>query len=414
MRIERINPDFEANRFRAVTYTADGVAFGHLEKFKAAYAASTAHRRLAKAYADNNVSPLSESYAEPGFILGNWLHNYGFISSYGKRRELGLDKDLGEFDTTDNPEIFEDFFKIAGEVSFAVQVLDVLRNTEHHGKIGLNPAEITHYEASEGITLTIPNPLRLLPDLQDWEGEPGIYRFPKSKYPFVGHDLSSYNKTANTWDLKYLDVLRLLTDLIESSLNTQVDFRFEKSNSGTEDFPVVGFADTPRDRFGSQKAMASDTDRHSIQGVLHPSGMLAFIWLLIAEDLEEIHNIEYDNCSGYDNREVEDADGRTRRVVGCGNVLKRARIRACLHCNAMVSVHDLDSEECPKNGLHSHRKHQRSWCSLSCRSRFQKRGKKQPELKQAIQEEQQKSEMPSLADMAKAFEEFNEKEQNNL
>jgi len=386
MKIERINPDFEWTRYRNITAVEDAASVSFPQRYKAPYASSTAHRRLSKAYADNAVSPLAHAHKEAGFVIAHWLGDYGFLTTEFRNESsatpyvlsasseksagdiLTTGKGVFEFDQVRNPLLFEHFFSTAGEVWWTVQVLAALRNTEHDGKIGLNPKEITRL-ASKSINVTIPNPERVLNP-----------RFPTSggAREFNNSDFLEPDRSADTWTINYLDVLSFVSDLIRTRLEGRVDLAFENSQ-----YPN-NFADSPRDREGSLQGTKrdsagnfletrSDTDTHKVQGVLQPKDLTAFIWLLLAEDFEEIPNFEYDNCNGYDDREIEDADGRTRTVLGCGNVLKRRRVRACLHCNAMVSVHDLDSEECPKNGLHSHRKHQRSWCSLSCRSRFQKR-----------------------------------------
>ena len=160
MKIERINPDFEWTRYRNITAVEDAASVSFPQRYKAPYASSTAHRRLSKAYADNAVSPLAHAHKEAGFVIAHWLGDYGFLTTEFRNESsatpyvlsasseksagdiLTTGKGVFEFDQVRNPLLFEHFFSTAGEVWWTVQVLEALRNTEHDGKIGLNPKEI--------------------------------------------------------------------------------------------------------------------------------------------------------------------------------------------------------------------------------------------------------------------------------
>ena len=55
--------------------------------------------------------------------------------------------------------------------------------------------------------------------------------------------------------------------------------------------------------------------------MLCPKDLLAYIWLLVAEEFTEIPNVDFVNCKGF---------------ADCGNTLKRARSRPCKHCQKSV------------------------------------------------------------------------------
>ena len=90
------------------------------------------------------------------------------------------------------------------------------------------------------------------------------------------------------------------------------------------------------------------------------------IWMLCAEELTELPDVEFEPCKNFDE---------------CGNVLKRDRARACKHCNKLVVQRNatyvvtkkpnagyVDDVGCTKSstGEHEVRKHQREFCTQSC------------------------------------------------
>jgi len=386
---KRINPEFKWERYQNVTSKTGSVTGGFPQIYKPTFEAATAHRRLAKAYEEGVLSPLSGENRNQSFIVSQWLSHYGLLYPETHFNNIGIkiQKDEGfEIDVSKNVKFFDDFFTHAGVVWWIVQVFNLFRRIEHNKEIGLNPSKITHLDATS-LKLNVPNPLRVRPapssNLTFMPADWAERKIPATEAVQSQISLSS---SATTWDATYLDLLRLIGETIQENLADNVQFTFVNW--------VNNFVDYPRSNYEKHQGIASDNATYKAQGVFQPKTLSAFIWLLLAEEFEEIPNIDFDTCAGYFDKEIASGDGKTKQVIGCKNVLKRSRVRACKYCNKLVfkkkekpnsnngrllltttqGITKCTSKENPSN-LHEHRNHQRNWCSLYCRSRFNSKSK---------------------------------------
>ena len=177
-----------------------------------------------------------------------------------------------------------------------------------------------------------------------------------------------------------------LSCLNKLSLKDAIEFKFSDWNNN--------FVDYPLELDGNEEILMNKTSTHKIQASISPKNLIAFIWLLLAEEFTGIPNIDFENCNGYFDKEISDKEGNLKKISGCKNVIKRSRLRPCIYCNELVYKRKekpennngrllLASEQgitkCTNNknpeGFHKHRQHRRKWCSPSCRLLFRKNSK---------------------------------------
>ena len=386
MQIQVISPDFEWRKYQKVTSGTGKITASFPKVYKPVFTATTAHRRLAKIYEDGILFPASDNKKDGSFVIGQWLSLYGLLYS---------DKDVSRGDIKDEEggnfkvnlltdrNFFDDFFTHAGIVWWIVQVFNLFRRTEHNGRIGLDPNKITASEASS-IILTVPNPLRVRPSLSsNLTFTPATWAARKISNLEIVQSQGNLNSTSTTWDASYLDLINLVRETIQKNLEDAIEFKFINWTNN--------FVDYLLDQDGSKEILVDKISTHKIQVVIPPKNLIAFIWLLLAEEFTGIPNIDFENCNGYFDKEVSDKDGNPKKILGCKNVLKRSRLRPCIYCNALV----YKRKEKPENNngrlllateqgitmctntnnperFHKHRQHKRKWCSQSCRSLFRK------------------------------------------
>ena len=383
---KKINPEFKWKRYRNVTSKTGSVTGGFPQIYRPTFEAATAHRRLAKAYEEGVLSPLSGENRSQSFIVSQWLSHYGLLYSETHFNNIDIkiqkDKDLEiEINVNKNGKFFDDFFTHAGVVWWIVQVFNLFRRIEHNKEIGLNPSKITRLEATF-LKLNVPNPLRVRPaPSSNLTFMPANWADQKIPANEAFQSQINLSNSATTWDTTYLDLLKLIGETIQKNLADDVQFTFVNWANN--------FVDYPRNNYEKYQGVSNDNATYKVQGFFQPKTLSAFIWLLLAEEFEEIPNIDFENCAGYFDKEIANRDGKTKQVIGCKNVLKRSRVRACKYCNKLVfkkkekpdsnngrlllttaqGITKCTSKKTPRN-LHEHRDHQRIWCSLYCRSRF--------------------------------------------
>lgn len=406
MRIKKLNPDWQWTRYQKVTATRDNFITSNEKKYWPGLDGATLHRRLSRAYDDQRIRQIRIVS-----VVADWLSKFGVL--------------WGSIDDFDERR----FIREAGQVWWVVQVFNMLRNYEYYGEVGLNPAAI---ESTDALTLilNVPNPRRVkgmdnnFPP-HEWATRPPL----ESETSLTGNDIDqnfqaserNISTKAATWQITYLDLLEVVAITIRKKLQGRVELDFESLNSKvfthsktqpeTATRTEFSFLNVPRDKNGirTQPKIPFEEQNnplgygYKIDAVLRPKDLLGYIWLLVAEEFTEIPNIDFVNCKGFSN---------------CGNTLKRARSRACRHCqkfvysvtsyqssdlaqtddliNQAVPVHlqreewgdsknstvqdvtvlihknsnGRESDLCDKSpdSLHEQRAPQKEWCSPTCRS----------------------------------------------
>jgi len=369
MLVERIDPDWQWTKYRKVSVSDKGVLKpSYAIEYQPVLEASTLHRSLAQAYQDHRAS--GKKIQE---VLENWISRFGLISG---TMEL--------FDGTE-------FMKEASQVWWIVQVFNVLRTHENPDRtIGIDPALVKSTDAVT-LRLDIPNPGWLVG--MDGDFVPynwAIIKPPPEPTKMSDGTTNDHNdniserkigKDQIKWNVTYLELLEILGLTISKKLQDGVKLTFEAlTQKPTKKAFVLGeaklgeatltgfpFLGSQRGRSGSR----SDRDirledTYAIETVLQPKDLLTYIWMLCAEELTELPDVEFEPCKNFDE---------------CGNVLKRDRARACKHCNKLVVQRNstyllykksnadyADYFECSKSltKIHEVRKHQREYCTQNC------------------------------------------------
>ena len=368
--MERIDPDWQWTRYRKVDLSRDdGPRLSYAIKYRPASEAATLHRSFAKAFADQRFKTTE--------IKNRALRK--------KRREQFLEHWLSSFGklTADENEFNEfEFNKEAGFVWWIVQVFNLLREEE------MDPTKVGAVDAY-GIMIDVPNPAQVSSDGDDFfpfqraalDPPPA----PVTALDGTVNDHSSYirrniPRDQETWSVNYAELIEVLGLTISKKLQDGVKLTFEsldretlpaaKGSGEYKSYSVKGFPflDVQRGRFGSR----SDLDvnpldyTYKIEAVLQPKDLLTYIWMLCAEELTELPDVDFEPCKNFDE---------------CGNVLKRSRFRACQHCNKMViqrastyvaiNADYVENIQCLKSPTKAHevRKHRREWCAPSCQSK---------------------------------------------
>ena len=389
MQTQAINPDFEWRKYQNVTSGTGKIMASFPKVYKPVFTATTAHRRLAKIYEDGILFPEIDNKKDGSFVIGQWLSLYGLLYS-DKDVSLANIKakkdDNLKINLLTNRNFFDDFFTYAGIVWWIVQVFNLFRHAEHNGRIGLDLNKITAKEAAT-LILTVPNPLRVQPSLSsNLIFTPATWAARKISDQEVVQSQGNLNSTSTTWNASYLDLISLVRETIQKNLEDAIEFKFSDWNNN--------FVDYPLDLDGNEEILMNKTSTHKIQASISPKNLIAFIWLLLAEEFTGIPNIDFENCNGYFDEELPDKEGNLKKISGCKNVIKRSRLRPCIYCNELVYKRKekpennngrllLASEQgitkCTNNknpeGFHKHRQHRRKWCSPSCRLLFRKNSK---------------------------------------
>ena len=407
MRVEKLNPDWQWTRYQKVTATRDNFITSDEQKYWPGLDGETLHRRLSRAYHDQRIRQIKIVD-----IVSTWLTEFGVLSG-----------DIDEFDE-------HGFIQEAGHAWWMIQVFNMLRSYEYYGDVGLDPAAIKSTDALT-LILNVPNPRRLkgvdnnFPPYE-WATRPAL-----EEKTSLTRNVTNKNSQASernisiksaTWQITYLDLLEVLAITIRKKLKGKVEIDFEslqseeiphtETQSETAPLREFNFLNVPRNENGIRMQPKLPTGEqdipldygYKIDAVLYPKDLLAYIWLLIAEEFTEIPNVDFVNCKGFDK---------------CENTLKRARSRACKHCqksvypvtsyqssdlsqaddliNQAVPVHlrreewgdgenstvqgvtvlihkDDDGREtdlCNKSpdGLHEQQTPEKEWCSPACRSK---------------------------------------------
>ena len=190
----------------------------------------------------------------------------------------------------------------------------------------------------------------------------------------------------DSWKILGLTISKKLQDGVKltfESLNPETrpkeqvvkGFKLGEAKLGEATFTGFPFLDVQRGRSGSRSdrkikkeelGNKSNPLTYKIETVLQPKDLLTYIWMLCAEELTELPDVEFEPCKNFDE---------------CGNLLKRDRARACKHCNKLVVQRNAtyvvtkksnagyaDYFECSKSltKVHEVRKHQREYCTQNC------------------------------------------------
>ena len=357
----RIDPDWRWTRYRKVELSRDdGPKLSYAITYFPTSDAPTLHRSLAKAFEDQRfktteIKDRDLRRSRRKQFLEHWLTYFGLLDS----------NDFNEFE----------FNTEAGFVWWVVQVFDALRSRD------LNPAEVDALDAATTIMIDVPNPAKVASD------ESNFFPFQRAILDPQPPKTESYikrqiSREQDTWSVNYLELLEVLATTIRTKLQDGVKLTFAELEPRKESvkafvlgeaklgeatltgFPFLG---SQRGRSGSR----SDRDirledTYAIETVLQPKDLLTYIWMLCAEELTELPDVEFEPCKNFDE---------------CGNVLKRDRARACKHCNKLVVQRNstyllykksnadyADYFECSKSltKIHEVRKHQREYCTQNC------------------------------------------------
>ena len=324
MRVEKLNPDWQWTRYQKVTATRDNFITSNEQKYWPGLDGETLHRRLSRAYDDQRIRQIKIVD-----IVSNWLSEFGVLSG-------GID----EFDE-------HGFIQEAGHVWWMIQVFNVLRSYEYYGAVGLDPAAIDSTDALT-LMLNVPNPRRIkgadsnFPPYE-WATRPALETKASLTENVINQNFQASERNLSiksaTWQITYLDLLEVLAITIRKKLNDNVQLDFETLNSKeithtetqseTALLREFSFLNVPRDANGirTQPKISIEEQAtplgygYKIDAVLCPKDLLAYIWLLVAEEFTEIPNVDFVNCKGF---------------ADCGNTLKRARSRPCKHCQKSV------------------------------------------------------------------------------
>lgn len=324
MHVEKLNPDWQWTRYQKVTATRDSFITSNEQKYWPGLDGETLHRRLSRAYDDQRIRQIKIVD-----IVSNWLSEFGVLSG-----------DIDDFNE-------HGFIQEAGHVWWMIQVFNMLRSYEYYGDVGLDPAAIDSTDALT-LMLNVPNPRRIkgadsnFPPYE-WATRPAL----EAKASLTGNVINQNFQASErnlsiksaTWQITYLDLLEVLAITIRKKLNDNVQLDFESLNSKeitrnetqSETAPLreFSFLNVPRDANGIRTQPKISTEGqatplgygYKIDTVLCPKDLLAYIWLLVAEEFTEIPNVDFVNCKGFSN---------------CENTLKRARSRACKHCQKSI------------------------------------------------------------------------------
>jgi len=404
MLVERINPDWQWTRYRKVSLSRDdGPKLSYPIKYRPTREASTLHRSFAKAFSDQRfktteIKDMKLRRSRRKQFLEHWL------TSFGKLKDeivipLGAGDGFDEFH----------FTKEAGFIWWIVQVFDLLRSDS---RVTVDVQAVDAY----GIMIDVPNPAQVASDDDDFlpfqraivEPPPPVTAINgkvNDHGSYIKRNISRDPREQETWSVNYAELLEILGLTISERLQDGVKLTLESMDhenmpvaKGTGDYSgytIKGFPflDARRGGFGGKgdKAFGSKDDKkhvnpteftYKIESVLQPQDLLTYIWMLCLEELTELLDVEFDQCTNFDE---------------CGNVLKRDRARACKHCNKIVVQHKeagfvwwsviqrkstyahakktnadyVDYVECSKSltKVHEVRKHRRIWCAPSCESK---------------------------------------------
>ena len=397
MLVERIDPDWQWTKYRKVSlFRDDGPKLSYPSKYQPVTEASTLHRSLAKASEDQRFTTTKIKNRDERRDKRKQFHEH-WLTSFGKLKdEIIIPLAAGdEFDELH-------FNTEAGFVWWIVQVFDVLRKKE------LDPTKVEALEAATDIMIDVPNPAKVASEGDDFfPFQRAVLDPPPDPATMLDgsvNDHSSYiqrniSRDQETWSVNYLELLEVLGITISGRLQDGVKLGFESLdpetrpvakgfNLGEATLTGFPFLDVQRGRFGSRsdkKIKKEDLEnknnplRLKIVPVLQPQDLLTYIWMLCAEELVELPDVEFEPCKNFDE---------------CGNVLKRDRARSCKHCNKMVVQHKeagfvwwsvvqrkstyahakksdadyVDYTECSKSftKVHEVRNHQREYCTQNC------------------------------------------------